>query len=189
MKIELLGSTINKSRKWLRDPAEIYTDLPWSQIVPLVCHVSWPPSVPWGFACEAAPYLESSPVRTKKETINWQSITAGKSTHFTLTYQSVTIPTFPKTPVDNLSHAFCNILTEGEQESGGVSWRASSGWFPDQSREGDVLEGSTLVMTPPLDSSCSILTPTPAMLTSPAERRCSAGGLGSTILLEDKHST
>ena len=90
-------------------------------------------------------------------------------------------------------HAFCDILTEGEQESGGVNCRASSWWFPDQSREGDVLGGSALVMTPPPppppppDSSCSTLTPTP-LLTSPPERRCSAGGLGSTILLKDKCS-
>lgn len=83
--------------------------------------------------------------------------------------------------------SFCDTLTEGEQDSGGVSWRASSGWFPDQSREGDVLGGSASVITPPpsLDSSCSTLTP--AILTSPPERRCSAGGLGSTILLKDKH--
>ena len=78
-----------------------------------------------------------------------------------------------------------DVLTEGERDSGGVSWRASSGWIPDQSREGDVFGGSTMVMTPPPspNSSCSTLTPTPAMLTFPPERRCSAGGLGSTILL------
>lgn len=47
---------------------------------------------------------------------------------------------------------------------------------------------SMLVMNPPplQGSSCSILTPTPAMLTSPPEMRRSAEGLGSTILLKDK---
>lgn len=83
------------------------------------------------------------------------------------------------------------ILTEGERDSGGVNWRASRCWVPDQSREGDVLRCSALVSTaaPPPESSRSTLTPTPAMLTSPLERRWSAGGLGSTILLKDKRNT
>lgn len=83
-----------------------------------------------------------------------------------------------------------NILTEGERDSGGVSWRASTGWFPAQSCKGDVFGGSETVQTPPSPppSSRSTLTPTSAMMASTPERRCRAGGLGSTILLTDDHN-
>lgn len=78
-------------------------------------------------------------------------------------------------------------LTEGEQERGGVNWRASSsGWLPDQStNEWDVFMGPAPPPPPP-DSSCFM--PTPAIMsTSLPERWCSAGGTGSTILSKEKH--
>ena len=163
-------------------------DLPWSWIVPLIDCTSWLPSVPWGFVCEVAPYLESPPVRTQKGEHQPTSDQKKEKQRFWSelpTWEHIL--KFQKC----LIVPFITILTEGERDNGGVSWRASSGWFPDQSCRGDVLRGSELLSTPPPlpHSSCFTLTPTSTMLTSPLEWRCSAGGLGSTILLKDKCTT
>lgn len=126
------------------------TDLLWSWIVRPVFPALL--SAQWGSACGAALYLETPPATP---TGTSHSLFGTHPTWRTL-----------------MSRLAVWYLTEGERDRGGVSCRASSGWFPIQSRDGDILGGS----------SCSTLTPTPTIISSPHVGRRSAGGLGSTIL-------